>query len=533
MKPLLLALTLTLAAPIYAQTAPAGWQIQTRDGGARTFAPPNLKAGEVYSITVYPEAPTGGQSLEDWLRAFGGIVGPAPGQLAAPLKIEARENRVVSGTGIYVGPDDSQLGALFIGATGDGGQTVRVARTLFSSEALLGRYQTQNAAIVQQMTSAAMEPQTKQLVGDEPQQVADVMRVGGPIKPGVYVGLQRSKGLFGAGSQRPLRVYLYANGEYRITDGQDEDFNFSGPLAGRYKYNAARGLLDLGAVFDLKNDNVSPDRDFCYYGIDKEGTPTILARGGISPSSQTYLTWSGPPTGRLSPTAQNAPAIARQNALDKIQTVVAPGLGVKSAQIAALVHDYSSTFMTMPGAYVGETFGGYSSSISTRHITDDVYLLLRDGTVYQGLQIAPDQFDVAASKRKQPQNWGLWKTEKGQTQVSFGGQPYAKLDGKKVTPVATGARFNGRYLDSSLKGAISFTASGRFTRNAPTKSEIVINPAQNKIAGGDLKGAYSMDGYALTLRYDNGKVTRTPFFYGDKTRDTLWMEGQRMVLDKK
>ena len=48
MKPLLFALTLALTAPITAQTAPANWQTQTREKGARTFAPPDLKAGEIY-----------------------------------------------------------------------------------------------------------------------------------------------------------------------------------------------------------------------------------------------------------------------------------------------------------------------------------------------------------------------------------------------------------------------------------------------------------------------------------------------------
>ena len=529
----LLALALGLALPTGAQTAPALWQTQTRDGGARTLVPPDLQTGEVYSITVYPDAPVNGKSLEAWLRGFAGVVGEKPGQLAAPLQIEARENRVVSGTGIYVGPNGSRLGALFIGATGDGGQTVRVARTLFSSETVLEHYQNQNAALVKEMTSALVAAsQPKRPLGDEPQEVADIIRVGGPLKAGVYVGMHREKGLFGAGSQRPLRVYLYANGEYRITDRHDEDFDFSGPLVGKYKYNAARGLLDLSAIFDLKNSNISPDRDFCYYGVDKDGTPTILARGGISPKSTTYLFWQGPPTKRLSPSAQNAPALARQRALDAIQTVVPPGQGVASAQIAALVHDFSDTVITLPGAYVGETFGGFSSSITSRQITDEVYLLLRDGTVYRGLQIAPDQFDVAASKRKEPENWGLWKTENGQTQVSLGGQPYQKLDGHKVLPVANGTRWSGRYLDSSLQGAISFTAAGRFARNAPAKSEVVLIKAQTQVAGGDLKGTYALDGYALTLRYDNGKVTRTPFFFGDPKRETLWLEGHRMVWDK-
>ena len=325
MKPLLLALTLTFAAPVCAQTARAGWTSQTRDNGARTFTPPDLKTGEIYSVTVYDAAPTSGKSLEDYLREFGGAVGDKTGQLKAPLKTTLTDNRVVSGVGTYNGPNQTQLAAIFIGITNDGGQTIRVARTFTSSEVLLSRYQTQSGEIINEMVGAQGQPRPKVKVDDEPQEVADIIKVGGPIKPGVYSGTQRSRGAFGSRSQKTLRVYIYANGEYRVTDDHDEDFDINGPVAGKFKYNATRGLLDLGSFFDLKNDNLRPDDYFCYYGVDKDDIPTILARGGTLPSTTTYLSWSGPPTKRLSPSAQNAPALAKQQALDKIQTVVAPG----------------------------------------------------------------------------------------------------------------------------------------------------------------------------------------------------------------
>ena len=533
----LLTLALGLAAPLCAQTAPAGWQTQTREGGARTFTPPDLPTGEIYSVTVYGAAPLGNKSLENYLRQFAGTVGDKAGQLAAPLQIKT-EQGVVSGIGVYLGPDGSQLNALFIGATSDGGKTVRLSRTLFSSETLLTRFQNENSEIAKDLIVASKEPgatkQPRRPVSDEPQEVADIMKVGGPLKPGVYNGTQSNRGLYGSRSQKPLRVYIYANGEYRITDHHDEDFDINGPVVGKFKYNEKRGLLNLGTLFNLENDNRTPERYFCYYGVDDEGTPTILARGGILPTTQTYLTWSGPPTGRLSPSAQNAPAAARPRALDAIQTIVAPGQGVKSAQIAAIVHDFSDTVFTMPGVYVGEAMGGTSPSITTRNITDEVYLLLRDGTAYRGLQIAPDQFDAPASRRKEPGNWGLWKTENGKTQISLGGQPYETLDGKKVSPLASGTRFGGRYVfyDSDIKGAISFTAAGRFTRNTPTQGGVTLAQANKTVAGGDLKGAYEINGYAMTLRYDNGKVTRTPFFWGDQTRDTIWFEGHQMFLDR-
>lgn len=81
--PFLLAATLAfcVALSAFAQSpieSPEGWKTQLRSGGARTFTPPDLKNGEVYSVTVYDPAPLQGETLDKYLRCDNGQVARHP-----------------------------------------------------------------------------------------------------------------------------------------------------------------------------------------------------------------------------------------------------------------------------------------------------------------------------------------------------------------------------------------------------------------------------------------------------------------------
>jgi len=181
-------LAVSLMLPASAQRpieAPAGWTTQTRAGGATTFTPHDLRAGEKYSVTVYKSVSLGGQTLEEYLRKFAGPVGKTAGNLAAPLQIETRDGKIVSGLGVYVGPNQTPLFAQFIGASIDGGANIHMTRTLFSQAELLKRYQAQLGAITAQLIQRA-----KAEAGDNvlvvPEVVSQKLKViGGPIQPGV------------------------------------------------------------------------------------------------------------------------------------------------------------------------------------------------------------------------------------------------------------------------------------------------------------------------------------------------------------
>lgn len=50
---------------------------------------------------------------------------------------------------------------------------------------------------------------------------------------------------------------------------------------------------------------------------------------------------------------------------------------------------------------------------------------------------------------------------------------------------------------------------------------------------GNREGNYSLSGYVLTLRYDNGNVVRRPFFFRDAAHQELWFEGASLLQNKK
>lgn len=533
-RPFLLALVVSLALPTWAQDAPAGWKTQIKVGGATTFTPPDLKTGEKFSVTLYDAAPLGGKSLEAFLRAFAGPVGTRPGQLSAPLQVAGSSVQRVALAGIYNGPDGGSLGVLFLGLVVEGNR-LRVARSLYSSDEVLVRYQKANTVLVEAIARGAgqnpAENQVPPAPADLPDSLPD-MKVGGALVPGIYGGPHQDAPTMGLRSSRDLRIHIYPNGEYRICNDRDEEL--SPGSTGQIKYDHARGTLDIDAFLALSNDKQNPNQAFCYYGRDSGGKPLIY--GQSATTGATILFLRGPLTNRKSPSEEEAPARLAKAARDAIQTRVAPGQGVPDAQIVAVVHHHEAgTYI--PGVRLG---GPYAIQLPDQRTdaTDEAYLLLRDGTIYKGLQWAPDQFDIAASRRKEPELWGKWKRVGDKIQMSFGGA-YEPLPGKQVRPATPQTRLNGRYkvADSSFKNPITFSSEGRFKRetvdpNNPYRAPFMLAKARKTVAGGDLSGTYTVNGYTLTLRYDNGAVERTPFFFIDKERGLPWFEGHLMVADR-
>ncbi len=545
---LLLALVLGVAAPICAQQnipAPSGWTMQPRAGGARVFTPSNLQTGEIYSVTVYDSVSLNEKTLEEYLRAFAGPVGKKVGNLGAPLQIQTDQGRLVNGTGVYVGPNGSKLIALYLGISIDGGANIHVMRTLISQTDLLERYQTQSRAISEQLVKRASAE-----AGDNIFVVPQIVRqkfvtIGGALKPGVYAGNQyhdqelRSR----------LRVYLYETGEYRICNEKDEDLGDYG--TGQINYNRNSGQLDLKWTMGLGTRG-SGDEQFCYFGLDAQGKPAIYAEDNVGYETHTLLTWVEPPLKRLSPKQQDEQSAAIEAEKNRFKWVVAPGKGVANAQIAAVLLD---------------------SKFNNGSADETVYLLLKDGSVYADLPVAPDELAVLKSKQKEPDKWGKWRKVGATYKVSWAGAPYQNLPGSPVVPSPAQAKIAGRYgtgrfsgvigmMASSSQWGVTFDKNGRFrkdSRSLTTSSMGFGDNATHTASGsndgesfaggfganfafstsqkaknpnGAREGDYSLNGYVLTMRYDNGKVERLPFFFLDAARKGLWFEGSSMSLDE-
>lgn len=140
---------------------------------------------------MYGSAPLDGKTLEEWLTVFAGPVGNTPGNLKVPLKMGVHEGKVVSGTGVYAGPNGAILGVIFMGVSFDG-ENVHPLRMLFSNTpGLMEGYKKKPVPLLRH---SERERGARREAGSSavsvPTQVAKAMKQGGKIVPGVYVGNQ-------------------------------------------------------------------------------------------------------------------------------------------------------------------------------------------------------------------------------------------------------------------------------------------------------------------------------------------------------
>ena len=558
MKPLILAFTLALAAPLYAQNAPANWTSQTRKNGARTFVPPDLKTGEIHSVTVYAAAPLDG-TLAAWLLRFAGPVGVNAGQLATALRIASTDAVIASASGEYNAPAGGKLGVIFSAFSFDG-ESVVATRTLFSKADLLARYQKQSGALTQEIIQIVARENARSLWD----KARALERVASPL--GVYEGWQIQYGndyITADQARAKLRLELYAGGEYRLTKiGGGADYRSGG--GGSYSYEVNGGLnfdtaltAGLGTAGHYAND----EDQFCIVGRDANGAPVIYAANQY-PSRETILRYVGPTDAATSPASLRAKAkLDDLDALEaaKYKWVTAPGKGVQPAQIAAIINRHDVQIRA----------GGLAGMVSD--ITDEVYLLLKDGTARRGLPVAPDDLDIARSRANEPKNWGRWRATKNpnQWQISIGGGAFQTVEADKAAPAPAqlklGATYTAYSSSSDVFGGsygqtdLTFTSTGRFVRSsrggsygslgasvggantsttyddenstlsAQSGNGLGIEARERKNnPRGDREGNYALSGYTLTLRYDDGRVERLPFlrFFGGSS---VWFEGQRMT----
>jgi hypothetical protein len=246
-----------------------------------------------------------------------------------------------------------------------------------------------------------------------------------------------------------------------------------------------------------------------------------------------------------------APLRRAEVLLQRVMT--APGRGLAAKDLAAVVLH-------------GE--GNYSNGTSW---DEDVRYLLRDGSYYARTEMPPDQLDVAASRRLEPQHWGRWRaTARGYEMQAQDddGRPlgdWQPVKHQAMQPWPAGATLSGRYSRSRFDGSlvlggrsstrgIRFSPDGRFERSyhalsssgtlAATLNNTVISGSahgdgkgSSRSGGGTVgtgtgtvgavssareddgasrRGRYEFDGYAITLVYDDGRRERLLSF---PTRD--------------
>ena len=182
------------------------------------------------------------------------------------------------------------------------------------------------------------------------------------------------------------------------------------------------------------------------------------------------------------------------------------------------------------GVYLNES---YTSGVGGMVVLQyDPVLLLRDGTAYEDFDVPPTELNVASFKKAQPKSWGRWTKTAAGFSVRFNGDK-SSSDIKasfKVKPASAGQKLAGEYTsiggggNTALGGSVMvaysdtyvFDRNGRFSGeragggNAPGVA--VASSSKNA-------GTYTLSGYTLRLKYNDGRVVRRLFyFYPDKDR---------------
>lgn len=266
----------------------------------------------------------------------------------------------------------------------------------------------------------------------------------------------------------------------------------------------------------------------------------------------------------LTPSPLPAAPLARQEVL--LRRVMAPqGKGLKPADLAAVV---------LHGQ------GNYNNGSSW---DEDVRFLLRDGSCYRRSEMPPDQLDVAASRKLEPQQWCRWRNGPKGYEVQDqddDGRPagdWTPLQHRAMSPWAAGTVIDGYFSRSRFDGSLAlggrsstegmrFSRDGRFERShyalatsggvaaalnstvigssshangqgssattTGTVGSVGVATRQQQDDGASRRGRYRFDGYAVVLDYDDGHQERLLSFPTSAGPRGVYVGSGSLTLDQ-
>jgi hypothetical protein len=252
----------------------------------------------------------------------------------------------------------------------------------------------------------------------------------------------------------------------------------------------------------------------------------------------------GPGPSPLKDDSHSGGSFATNSTNDNSVRAGQPGASVPESEIAGMFHEGRG--MT--------TATGYQ-------YVESVDLLLSDGWEYSGLTGPPEDLNVEASKRAEPQKWHRWRRQGGDIYLQVNGS-WSRLEGDLVRPLESGSvlhknlvhrnatNFVGMggtvgtdrisfYPDGHFErsanvrsgsgavqasGGFSGGASSRSSRNGTTSSaygtssgaggSVTARSSRSEAGGaGAATGTYRITGYTLELDCANGQEQRLLAFY--------------------
>jgi hypothetical protein len=157
------------------------------------------------------------------------------------------------------------------------------------------------------------------------------------------------------------------------------------------------------------------------------------------------------------------------------------------------------------------------------------HVLFKDGSVYKDLNVSPYDLDVKSSRESEPEKWGRWRYVGKQIQIQWNGSGKTEEWGESQWQAATPAKKidrlagwyssqitggNGSVAGNAISG-FTFTADGHFSTGGSSSvlAGIYSRSSQSKSLG----GTYTLDGYSIELRFDDGRVERKGFYFNTET----------------
>ncbi len=590
---------LILSCAAHAQSAPIGWTSRN-ERGASTYMPSDVPSGQSYVVVVLPSRTADVNNRETWMSAqVDADVASTGARVQQRGEIRASTPTLLSTSRMIRNANGAQFVALYFGVESSPGQ-IRLVRVLASSAEVLRRYQVPTSEILRGAGSENLPTRTRvsapvavggsqsttpaqttpreatsapvsrpvATVDDDVSQIPSALQVrtaaprrsfiraGGRLRVGTYAGQQVSSDTREVVGE--LTISLYANAEFRQTwtrskqDPREDDFG----------YDPATGRIDLswGSLMDIVNSRIDPDTDFAIMGVGADGTPMLYAENDRGFRTViTVMKYVGP-NQIPSPSAQKAMVAAAEAEAERYKHVVPAGQGIQDAQIAA-VYMHSEMHRTV----------GLSMQMGVWS-TLSLYVLLNDGTIHDGMPVAPDEMDVITSRRREPQTWGRWRRQGNDVFVAWSVAPtqWKKLEGEQMvksrsTDVLRGRFSGGESRASGDVGSYSLygvtfgannrfeldsrggTGTGSFTQttsgtsiqttrddngsvtSASTPSAVVSSTSTN--ANAARTGTYRVNGWNIEMRFGNGRVVRQPFFFLDSEKDAIYWDGKVINFD--
>ncbi len=539
--------------PHLAQTAPGGWTKSSDDkAGTITLKPSDLKAGELLMVRYYKRELLEGKSLDQWLATQLENRKPPSGKWANEGKVEKNTANIASATRSYR-DDQGKEGMIMLTGVSMDGQSARMAALVLNSMDAMNRHKDAAMKAVGQLVEiekkAAVDEDRGLQIEPAPPKVKGI-KAGGPIKPGRYKGNMITT--WDNTVLRGVEVIIFDNGEFEFLQG--EQWRDS---TGTYKYSPATGRFN--AQDPLYNSTYDPDEDFCIYGTEADGTSVIYAEDDAGTSiHKTRMRWVGAAD-------RDPPSVVEQRKKEaeieaaRYKFVVEPGKGVKDDEIECIlsVVDYKN------------------NGVNSR-AEGHAYLLMRDGRVMDGLPVPPNELDLAMTRSQEPDRWGYWRRKDGKYEFAWPSRPndYNAPKGFQTIgqPIAKGTTLESNFKGASSWGIVGgmgganfwgvrFSPKGRFekwkhgisgTGTPAFEGQTSVGTAYDDkgsstvVSGGGIGGGtisknnnpdahrmgwYEFDGYTLTLKFDNGKVSRLATFLSPDKK-SLWFEGGELSLEE-